>query len=262
MTNFNNSPQEPNTAGNPVPNQGMQPNTQQAPYGQQIPTNGQYQQANQPYTGQPMYNQRANQPYPGAMPNGQQTVPMYQNLGTATGEPRIDQPWYGIPFAIATRRFFKKYAVFSGRASKSEFWWSYLFIFLISFLTNFIDSSMGYNFVTAIWQLAVFIPGMAVFVRRLHDSNKSGWWMALPFSLWILGTIFVQGVAATVNTTDMMALLDSDPEKFFQDPHVQTIEVGIVVYFIAFIIMAVLASLKTKPAGSRFDRYPQQMPQA
>lgn len=75
----------------------------------------------------------------------------------------------------------EKYAVFRGRASRSEFWWFTLFNFLIhvavsAVAAGFFDEAMFVisNFVFA---LVLFLPQLAVSVRRLHDSGKSGWFM-------------------------------------------------------------------------------------
>ena len=75
-----------------------------------------------------------------------------------------------------------KYANFKGRASRSEFWFFYLFI-LIGYAISFIFITISLNFfftVFGILVLGVVIPSFAVAVRRLHDVNKSGWFVLLP----------------------------------------------------------------------------------
>ena len=75
-----------------------------------------------------------------------------------------------------------KYANFKGRASRSEFWFFYLFI-LIGYAISFIFITISLNFffiVFGIFVLGVVIPSFAVAVRRLHDVNKSGWFVLLP----------------------------------------------------------------------------------
>jgi uncharacterized membrane protein YhaH (DUF805 family) len=71
---------------------------------------------------------------------------------------------------------FKKYVDFSGRATRSEFWWFVLFIFVISCILNIISYSIA-----AIFSLAILLPYIAVGVRRLHDTNRSGWWLLIGF---------------------------------------------------------------------------------
>lgn len=80
----------------------------------------------------------------------------------------------------------KKYAVFNGRARRKEYWYFFLFNLLISFvitfgdaLTGTLDPDTGYGLLSAIYSLAVLIPSIAVSVRRLHDTNRSGWWLLI-----------------------------------------------------------------------------------
>jgi uncharacterized membrane protein YhaH (DUF805 family) len=80
----------------------------------------------------------------------------------------------------------RKYAVFSGRARRSEYWYFVLFNFIISVILSFIDYGFGWvntqngvGVLTTIYSLLVLIPTLAVMVRRLHDTDKSGWWILL-----------------------------------------------------------------------------------
>jgi len=80
---------------------------------------------------------------------------------------------------------FSKYAVFSGRASRSEFWFFYLFILLASIATVIIDVIiLGYSLdtytpINSIFVLITLIPSYAVGCRRLHDVNRSGRWLLM-----------------------------------------------------------------------------------
>ena len=75
-----------------------------------------------------------------------------------------------------------KYANFSGRASRSEFWFFYLFIIIVyAILFLFIIVSFKFLWVLGIFVLGIIIPTLAVTFRRLHDVNKSGWFVFLPF---------------------------------------------------------------------------------
>ena len=80
----------------------------------------------------------------------------------------------------------KKYAVFDGRAQRAEYWYFVLFSIIISIVLGFIDFSIGtfdekagVGLLSGIYALAVFIPSIAVGVRRLHDTNRSGWWILI-----------------------------------------------------------------------------------
>jgi len=93
-------------------------------------------------------------------------------------------PAFGLPTVLSTKRFMnyyttvlKKYAVFSGRSRRSEYWYFLLFSFLVSFVLAIIDAVLGIGVLYPIYSLAVLVPSLAVLARRLHDINRSGWWM-------------------------------------------------------------------------------------
>ena len=93
-----------------------------------------------------------------------------------------------------------KYATFSGRASRSEFWWFYLFTVLMSWGSTIVAGAMfGFgnpdaDIFSSIVSLVFVIPGFAAGSRRLHDIGKSGWWQLLwiiPIIGWILLIIWL-----------------------------------------------------------------------
>lgn len=121
----------------------------------------------------------------------QQPYPPQQQSGLG-GEPPLWAPYYGAPFPAAVQRFFKKYTAFSGRASRSEYWWWTLAAVGVSIVLNIISavtaspSSTGTGgtsifgtILLVIWGLATIIPSLALTVRRLHDGNFSGWLLLL-----------------------------------------------------------------------------------
>ncbi len=80
----------------------------------------------------------------------------------------------------------KKYADFSGRARRKEYWFFVLFNIIISVALTVIDvmvgtysQAIGIGLLACIYALAVLIPGIAVSVRRLHDTDRSGWWLLI-----------------------------------------------------------------------------------
>ncbi|NDV90110.1 DUF805 domain-containing protein [Alteromonas sp. 345S023] len=80
----------------------------------------------------------------------------------------------------------KKYAVFSGRSRRKEYWFFVLFNVIFSFVLGFIDGMMGnvhmesgMGLLGGVYSLLLLIPGIAVSVRRLHDTNRTGWWVLL-----------------------------------------------------------------------------------
>ena len=89
----------------------------------------------------------------------------------------------------------KNYFKFSGRATRSEYWYFVLFGLLLSLAAMLIDFSIetyyieeGIGIFSSIYTLAILIPSLAVTVRRLHDTNRSAWWLLISL-IPIIGTI-------------------------------------------------------------------------
>jgi uncharacterized membrane protein YhaH (DUF805 family) len=113
---------------------------------------------------------------------------------TVASEPPLWAPYYGAPIGAAIARFWKKYATFSGRASRSEYWWWALVYFIFTFVLEIVLLSVGTSATTVsstgavafspayfvviavIWvvSLGLLVPNLAVVWRRLHDTNRSG----------------------------------------------------------------------------------------
>ncbi len=97
-----------------------------------------------------------------------------------------------------------KYAVFSGRARRKEYWMFQLVNVIVICLLALLDAStgfrsMGLGLILLGYCLATIIPGLAVLVRRLHDINRSGWW-------WLISLVPFGGVVLLI-----FACIDSDP---------------------------------------------------
>jgi uncharacterized membrane protein YhaH (DUF805 family) len=88
----------------------------------------------------------------------------------------------------------KKYTVFSGRARRAEFWMFQLINLIISLVLTGIDAALGLtNVLSGIYGLAVLLPSLGVSCRRLHDIDRSGWWMLIgliPIVGWIIVIIW------------------------------------------------------------------------
>lgn len=73
----------------------------------------------------------------------------------------------------------KKYATFSGRARRTEYWMFFLVNLIVSMVLGFVDTVAGTAFIGVVYSLAVLLPSLAVGVRRLHDIGRSGWWLLI-----------------------------------------------------------------------------------
>lgn len=91
----------------------------------------------------------------------------------------------------AVRTCFAKYFDFDGEAARPEFWWFFLFVGVVNFALAIVSSKLS-----GLFSLVIFVPFLAVTVRRLHDANRSGWWILsgfIPIVGWIvLGFLLVQ----------------------------------------------------------------------
>lgn len=111
-------------------------------------------------------------------------------------------------FVDAVRSGFNNYANFSGRALRSEYWWWVVFVWIAGVVARILDSVLGLSIyqttasgfeqsagpIAAIVGLALIIPGLAVLVRRLHDTDHSGWWfwlVIIPIIGWIVLIFFL-----------------------------------------------------------------------
>jgi uncharacterized membrane protein YhaH (DUF805 family) len=83
----------------------------------------------------------------------------------------------------------KKYAEFSGRARRKEYWMFFLFYFLIAIAIGIVEAVIHTGGILGgIYALAMLIPGLAVTVRRLHDTGRTGWWILIGL-IPVIGTI-------------------------------------------------------------------------
>jgi len=118
-------------------------------------------------------------------------------------------------FAESVKTVLSKYATFSGRAQRSEYWWWWLFVAVVAVALSLVDAALGLHvsdakvngvqvtgLLTLVFGLAVLVPGIAVTFRRLHDTGRSGWW-------WLLSLLC--GIGAII--VFIMCLMDSGPDN-------------------------------------------------
>ncbi len=97
-------------------------------------------------------------------------------------------------FVEAIKDGFGKYVMFSGRSSRSAYWYWALFAFLVGVVATIIDLAIGTRIVSVITSLALLLPGLAVAFRRLHDTGRSAWWILIalvPFVGFIVLIVFM-----------------------------------------------------------------------
>ncbi len=94
-------------------------------------------------------------------------------------------------FGQAIITCFSKYATFGGRASRSEYWFFALFLIIIAVASGLMEVVAATRGVSEITFLVLLLPSLAVFVRRLHDVDRSGWWALPPFVPIIILSIMV-----------------------------------------------------------------------
>lgn len=170
----------------------------------------------------------------------------------------------------------KRYAEFSGRSSRAEFWWFYLFLFIIMMVLWFVlvgslaglGSSVsetgepsagalgamgGGVILMGLLSLAVLIPTIAVGVRRLHDTNRSGWWLGGFYLVYAVYLVMVLGAMSAA----MGAAMSGATEPPAPDMGVMA-GVGVVgiVMFIYAIVLLVFYCLPGTKGDNRFGPDP------
>jgi uncharacterized membrane protein YhaH (DUF805 family) len=101
-----------------------------------------------------------------------------------------------VGFGEAILRGFRNYATFSGRATRAENWWWVLFTVLAGIMLAVVDAVTGTmgmfgdsGVLGQLFELAVLVPSLALGVRRLHDINRTGWWLLLVFGFFSIAAI-------------------------------------------------------------------------
>ena len=92
-------------------------------------------------------------------------------------------------FQQAVTTCFSNYVNFDGRAIRSEYWYWVLFVFVVSAILNVVSVKLG-----LVFSVATFLPSIAVTIRRLHDTGRSGWWWLValvPLVGWIILLVFM-----------------------------------------------------------------------
>jgi uncharacterized membrane protein YhaH (DUF805 family) len=130
-------------------------------------------------------------------------------------------------FMDAVKAVYGKYVTFSGRSRRSEYWWWVLYMIITGIVVGIIEYSLGlgtgtvssgsgelaatYNGgpLSGLWSLLNLLPGIGVAIRRLHDTDRSGWWLLIAL-VPLIGAILLIVWFATKGTTG--------PNRFGDDP--------------------------------------------
>lgn len=156
-------------------------------------------------------------------------------------------------FVEAIKSGFRNYATFKGRASRSEFWWWTLFAVLVQTITSTVSDTFN-----SIASLAILLPGIAVNVRRLHDTNRRGWWLLWPVIALAVAVVsfLLFAVAAAL---DLANSSDWDLEGSMNGAPVAFIVVAglaLVAALVLGIVNFVFTLLKSDPQMNRFGPPP------
>lgn len=206
-------------------------------------------------------------------PTHAQPITQWAVQWPAFEKPPLWAPWYGISFGQAVVRFFRKTFIFHGRASRGEYWWAWLFSLLLlvavifatyvvssvfinvegsrSLRDSFINSSqideIAYNLASAL-QLVLFLPNLSLSVRRLHDENRRGWWIALPIILMV-GAVFI-----TLAVLIVMSIGDDGTDTYANQSIIVAVLVFFGLYLLSGLVSIMLMIGASDPRGARFDK--------
>lgn len=152
-------------------------------------------------------------------------------------------------FGEAIGECFFNYANFRDRAARAEYWWWALFATIVLLIGMGLDYLIFSGWNTGpfylVLSVATFLPSLSVTVRRLHDTNRSGWWVMLPFAAMVL---FIVGFIAAVTI---------DPFRPFRGMGLVLVGIPMLLVFATTILLLVWMLLRGDPGNNRFgpNRY-------
>lgn len=110
----------------------------------------------------------------------------------------------------AFRRFWSGFVDFSGRSNRGEYWWATLAVMLVGIVASLLDGALfgpgDRQPLSGVWGLATLLPSLAIAVRRLHDVDRTGWWVVAPAGLGVLAGVLLVSTA-TSGTPPVAAVL-------------------------------------------------------
>lgn len=161
---------------------------------------------------------------------------------------------------------FKNYAKFSGRARRSEFWYFQLFNFVISSALNVVSQSLWYATdsyaflsISYIYSLAVAIPALAVTVRRLHDTGRSGWWLLAYYLPIVLTVVLFVIFFVQLLSEFSFYKLDSIRAEELPWTTVGGVLLSLLLSLIFGILILVWLCTDSQPGTNKYGPYPKEM---
>lgn len=180
-----------------------------------------------------------NQPQPPVF-NQQPSGPQYQPRVSAT--PMMDP-------VEAVKTCLKKFFDFKGRARRSEYWWFVLFVMIVSSVFNYGGLLLPFlSYVGMFCSLLLLIPQFAAMTRRLHDTGRSGWWVAILAILYVVVLVSMAILVAPYGTqlfetTDSMVQAEMMADAYQSNPVVATVMTGCSILGLVFMIITFIFTL-------------------
>lgn len=142
----------------------------------------------------------------------------------------------------------KKYAQFTGRARRKEYWMFALFNAIMFTIANVIDDAIGCVIVRPLYDLFIFVPSLSVNIRRLHDTDRSGWMLLLP-SIPLVGLIILYSLLIFVPELSVIRRLHDTGWMLLL----------LFISLVGLIILLVFLCQDSKPGENRFGPNPKGM---
>lgn len=168
-----------------------------------------------------------------------------KRMNKTTKLPQLD-------FTEAVKLSWSKLTQFTGRSRRSEFWWSYLALFIINIFMSFIP------FIGSIGTLAVYLAMIPLCFRRLHDTGRSGWWygagiiISVALGIAICATIFT-GLAGNTSIHDSLQDVVMETLTLLLTPQIIT---GYIILTIYGIVLLVFLCQDSQPFDNKFGPSP------
>lgn len=164
---------------------------------------------------------------------------------------------------VAVKTCLRKFFDFKGRARRSEYWWFMLFVVIVSSVFNYGGLLIPFlSFVGMFCSLLLIIPQFAAMTRRLHDTGRSGWWVALLAVCYLVVLVSMAILVAPYGsqlfeTTDSLVQAEMMADAFQSSPGVATVMTGsILLGFVLLIITFIFTLLDSNWGENKYGPSP------